>query len=63
VRDRGEGADWKLVDDSDLDHVHPPRRETIGARSEPMAEPESRSSIFPASLWRSPIPLQRTTRG
>jgi hypothetical protein len=35
VRDRGEGADWKLVDDSDLDHVHPPRRETIGARSEP----------------------------
>jgi tartrate-resistant acid phosphatase type 5 len=26
---------WKLVDDSDLKFVHPPRRETIGARSEP----------------------------
>lgn len=26
---------WKLVDDSDLKHVHPPRRESIGARSEP----------------------------
>jgi tartrate-resistant acid phosphatase type 5 len=25
----------KLVDDGDLDHVHPPRRQTIGARSEP----------------------------
>ena len=25
----------KLVDDSDLDHVHPPRRQTIGAQSEP----------------------------
>ena len=25
----------KLVDDSNLRHVHPPRRETIGARSEP----------------------------
>ncbi|HJQ68408.1 MAG TPA: metallophosphoesterase [Blastocatellia bacterium] len=38
VRDRGEGIDWKLVDDSDLDHVHPPRRETIGARSEPFGK-------------------------
>lgn len=27
-------ADWKLVDDSDLDWVHPPRRQTIGATSE-----------------------------
>jgi tartrate-resistant acid phosphatase type 5 len=26
---------WKLVDDSDLKHVHPPRRESIGARSDP----------------------------
>ena len=26
---------WKLVDDSDLRHVHPPRRESIGARSDP----------------------------
>ena len=32
VRSRKE---WKLVDDSDLDHVHPPRRESIGARSDP----------------------------
>ena len=26
---------WKLVDDRDLKYVHPPRRESIGARSEP----------------------------
>jgi tartrate-resistant acid phosphatase type 5 len=26
---------WKLVDDEDLRHVHPPRRESIGARSDP----------------------------
>ena len=26
---------WKLVDDSDLRFVHPPRRESIGARSDP----------------------------
>jgi predicted phosphodiesterase len=31
TRSRGE---WKLVDDSDLRHVHPPRRESIGARSD-----------------------------
>jgi tartrate-resistant acid phosphatase type 5 len=32
VRARGQ---WKLVDDSDLKWVHPPRRESIGAKSEP----------------------------
>jgi tartrate-resistant acid phosphatase type 5 len=32
TRSRGE---WKLVDDSDLRYVHPPRRESIGARSDP----------------------------
>ena len=26
---------WKLVDDRDLAHVHPPRSDTIGARSAP----------------------------
>ena len=26
---------WKLVDDDDLRYVHPPRRESIGARSDP----------------------------
>ena len=35
VRGRELDGRWKLVDDSNLDHVHPPRRETIGARSEP----------------------------
>ena len=35
VRSRRNGDEWKLVDDGDLDHVHPPRRESIGARSEP----------------------------
>ena len=33
-RTRTHGA-WKLVDDSDLRYVHPPRRESIGARSAP----------------------------
>jgi tartrate-resistant acid phosphatase type 5 len=32
TRSRGE---WKLVDDRDLRYIHPPRRETIGARSDP----------------------------
>ena len=27
--------EWKLVDDRDLKYVHPPRRESIGARSSP----------------------------
>ena len=31
----GSGAIEKLVDDDDLDFVHPPRRTTIGAESEP----------------------------
>ena len=26
---------WKLVDDRDLRHVHPPRHDSIGARSAP----------------------------
>jgi tartrate-resistant acid phosphatase type 5 len=30
-----ETADWKLVDDGDLDHVHPPRRSSIGSSSDP----------------------------
>ncbi|HZS04057.1 MAG TPA: metallophosphoesterase [Blastocatellia bacterium] len=36
-RVQGQAPDGhcKLVDDSNLRHVHPPRRETIGARSEP----------------------------
>ena len=32
TRSQGE---WKLVDDHDLRYVHPPRRESIGARSAP----------------------------
>jgi len=32
VRRRGE---WKLVDDADLAHVHPPRSDSIGVRSAP----------------------------
>ncbi|HEU4409352.1 MAG TPA: metallophosphoesterase family protein [Polyangiaceae bacterium] len=34
VRGRA-GDEFKLVDDSDLDHVHPPRKDTVGARSQP----------------------------
>jgi len=31
---RQEQGPWKLLDDSDLDNVHPPRRSSIGARSD-----------------------------
>ena len=34
-RVKNNETDFKLVDDDDLDHVHPPRHQTIGARSEP----------------------------
>ena len=34
-RKTGSNDEVKLVDDDDLKHVHPPRRESIGARSEP----------------------------
>jgi tartrate-resistant acid phosphatase type 5 len=34
---KNEGK-FKLIDDSTLKHVHPPRRETIGARSEPYGD-------------------------
>ena len=47
VRSRRNGDEWKLVDDSDLDHVHPPRRESIGARSEPFGS--ARVEVFDAS--------------
>jgi tartrate-resistant acid phosphatase type 5 len=47
VRSRRNGDEWKLIDDSDLDHVHPPRRESIGARSEPFGA--ARVEVFDAS--------------
>ena len=31
---RGEEGKWKLLDDSDLDRVHPPRRSSIGSKSD-----------------------------
>jgi tartrate-resistant acid phosphatase type 5 len=34
-RVKGTEGDFKLVDDGSLKHVHPPRHESIGARSEP----------------------------
>jgi hypothetical protein len=34
-RVRESEADFKLVDDDDLDNVHPPRSQTVGATSEP----------------------------
>ena len=34
-RVRNNESDFKLVDDDDLDNVHPPRHQTVGARSEP----------------------------
>jgi tartrate-resistant acid phosphatase type 5 len=47
VRSHRNGDEWKLVDDSDLDHVHPPRRESIGARSEPFGA--ARVEVFDIS--------------
>jgi hypothetical protein len=46
VRGRWGGEVWKLVDDSDLEHVHPPRRESVGARSEPFGA--ARVEVFDA---------------
>jgi len=40
-------GELKLVDDSDLKHVHPPRRDTIGARSAPYGP--ARVEVFDAS--------------
>jgi hypothetical protein len=47
VRSRKNGDEWKLVDDSDLDHVHPPRRESIGAKSAPFGN--ARVEVFDSS--------------
>lgn len=47
VRSRRNGDEWKLVDDGDLDRVHPPRRESIGARSEPFGD--ARVEVFDSS--------------
>ncbi|HET9532582.1 MAG TPA: metallophosphoesterase [Blastocatellia bacterium] len=47
VRGRSSAGDWKLVDDQDLEHVNPPRRETIGARSEPYGK--ARVEVFDRS--------------
>jgi hypothetical protein len=38
---------WKLVDDDDLKYVHPPRRDTIGARSAPYGP--ARVEVYDAS--------------
>ena len=39
--------EWKLVEDRDLRHVHPPRRESIGARSDPYGP--ARVNVYDAS--------------
>lgn len=38
VRAKDPDGRWKLIDDRDLRNVHPPRHESIGARSEPYGE-------------------------
>jgi tartrate-resistant acid phosphatase type 5 len=43
-RVKDSGKEFKLVDDDDLDKIHPPRRETIGARSEPYGN--ARVAVF-----------------
>jgi tartrate-resistant acid phosphatase type 5 len=47
VRDQKLDGDFKLVDDGDLKHVHPPRRETVGASSEPYGD--ARVEVFDSS--------------
>ena len=37
-RVRGRDGDFKLVHDDDLKNVHPPRTESIGARSAPYGD-------------------------
>ena len=37
-RVKNSGKEFKLIDDDGLEKVNPPRRETIGARSEPYGE-------------------------
>jgi len=46
-RVRRSDDEFKLVDDSDLKHVYPPRHETIGARSEPYGD--ARVEVFDKS--------------
>jgi len=45
-RVRSKGA-WKLVDDRDLEHVHPPRCDSIGVRSAPYGT--ARVNVFDSS--------------
>ena len=52
TKSRGRGTpdsapSWKLVEDRDLRHVHPPRHETIGARSDPYGP--ARVSVYDTS--------------
>ena len=47
VRDQKLDGDLKLVDDGDLKHVHPPRKQTIGASSEPYGS--ARVEVFDSS--------------
>lgn len=57
VRSRRNGDEWKLVDDGDLEHIHPPRRESIGARSEPFGR--ARVEVFGPS--GDPVSFAETT--
>lgn len=44
VRSKDADGDWKLIDDRDLDRVHPPRVDSIGARSQPYGD--ARVEVF-----------------
>ncbi|HEX8492558.1 MAG TPA: metallophosphoesterase [Pyrinomonadaceae bacterium] len=43
-RVKDSGKEFKLVDDDDLKHVHPPREDSIGARSKPYGD--ARVEVF-----------------
>jgi len=38
IKGRSDDGRFKLVDDNDLDHIHPPRHQTMGASSEPFGQ-------------------------
>ena len=50
---------WKLVDDRDLHYVHPPRRESIGARSAPYGP--ARVNVFTMTGALAATALTETT--
>ena len=54
---RHEDGPWKVVDDSDLERVHPPRRSSIGATS----DPSGRARVDVLDAGGAPVAFGETT--